>query len=156
MPILDRACGSNFPPWKKVGYPFTPKSDQFQISPKASPEILNRTVWRTWLFIAYSDERCTAISHWENVLFELGSERVKSLEVGRCSWCIVFSGPVEWPHSGGAVHGPVVQRLVHLFDSLPENVPDVTSGRRCDTSLPEMSTAEPWAIKVLELLKCTA
>ena len=37
--------------------PFTPKSDQFQISPAASPEILHHTVWWTWLFIAYSDER---------------------------------------------------------------------------------------------------
>ena len=37
--------------------PFTPKSDQCQISPGASAEILHPTVWRTWLFIAYSDER---------------------------------------------------------------------------------------------------
>ena len=37
--------------------PFTPKSDQCQISPVASPEILHHTVWRTWLFLAYSDER---------------------------------------------------------------------------------------------------
>ena len=37
--------------------PFTPKSDQCQISPAASPEILHHTVWRTRLFIAYSDER---------------------------------------------------------------------------------------------------
>ena len=37
--------------------PSTPKSDQFQISPAAPPEILYHTVWRTWLFIAYSDER---------------------------------------------------------------------------------------------------
>ena len=35
--------------------PFTPKSDQVQISPVASPVILHHTVWRTWLFIAYSD-----------------------------------------------------------------------------------------------------
>ena len=35
---------------------FTPKSDQFRISPAASPEI-HHTVWRTWLFIAYWDER---------------------------------------------------------------------------------------------------
>ena len=28
--------------------PFTPKSDQGQISPAASPEILHHTVWRTW------------------------------------------------------------------------------------------------------------
>ena len=31
--------------------------DQCQSSPAASPEILHHTVWRTWLFIAYSDER---------------------------------------------------------------------------------------------------
>ena len=37
--------------------PFTPKNDQFQISPAASLAILHHTVWRTWLFIAYSDER---------------------------------------------------------------------------------------------------
>ena len=65
--------------------PFTPKSDQFQISPAASPEIWHHTVWRTWLFIAYSDERWFyyqfSLPHlyislwegWENVLFELGS-----------------------------------------------------------------------------------
>ena len=37
--------------------PFTPKSDHFQISPAVSPEILHHTVWRTLLFIAYSDKR---------------------------------------------------------------------------------------------------
>ena len=37
--------------------PFTPESDQSQISPPAPPEILHHTVRRTWLFIAYSDER---------------------------------------------------------------------------------------------------
>ena len=37
--------------------PFTPKGDQCQISPAASPQILHHTVWRTWLFITYSDER---------------------------------------------------------------------------------------------------
>ena len=69
--------------------PFTPKSDQFQISPAASPEISHHTVWRTWLFITYWDERWSlyqfSLHHlhifsfrgWENALFELGSERVK-------------------------------------------------------------------------------
>ena len=38
-------------------YPFTPKSDQCQISPAASPEIEHHTQWRTWLFITYSEER---------------------------------------------------------------------------------------------------
>ena len=68
--------------------PFTPKSDQLQISPAASSEILRHTVWRTWLFIAYSDERWLyyqfSLHHlylfylkgWESVRFELGSERV--------------------------------------------------------------------------------
>ena len=63
--------------------------DQFQISPAASPEILHHTVWRTWVFIAYSDKRLliyTSSSHhitwhlcfqgWDNVLTELGNERV--------------------------------------------------------------------------------
>ena len=70
--------------------PFTPKSDQFQTSPAASPEILHHTAWRTWLFIAYSDERWLiyqfSLPHlytsiffkgWGNVLFERGSERVQ-------------------------------------------------------------------------------
>ena len=60
--------------------PFTPKSDQSQISPAASPEILYHTVWRTWLFVAYSDERwlyyqfslhnlyVSFIEDWENLL----------------------------------------------------------------------------------------
>ena len=34
---------------------FRVKCDQFEISPAASPEILHHTVWRTWLFIAYTD-----------------------------------------------------------------------------------------------------
>ena len=33
--------------------PFTPKTDQFQISPAASPAILHHIVWRTWRFRAY-------------------------------------------------------------------------------------------------------
>ena len=69
--------------------PFTPKCGQFQISPAGSPEISHNTVRRTWLFIAYSDKRwisyqfslphvCISnIKCWENVLIELGSERVK-------------------------------------------------------------------------------
>ena len=70
--------------------PFTPESDQCQISPAASPEILHHTVRRTWLFIAYSDEKWLyykfSLHHsynrflkiWENTLFELRSERVKN------------------------------------------------------------------------------
>ena len=68
--------------------PFTPESDQN--SPAASQEIWHHTVWRTWLFIAYSDEKWLyykfSLHHsynrllkgWENTLFELRSERVKA------------------------------------------------------------------------------
>ena len=70
--------------------PFTPKSDQCQISPAASPEIRHHTVWRTWLCTAYSDEwrlynhfslphlYISSLKGWENERFELGSGRVKS------------------------------------------------------------------------------
>ena len=37
--------------------PFTPKRGQLHISPAASPEILHHALWRTCIFIAYSDER---------------------------------------------------------------------------------------------------
>ena len=69
--------------------PFTPESDQCQNSPAASQEIWHHTVWRTWLFIAYSDERWLYykfllhhsyncfLKGWENTLFELRSERDK-------------------------------------------------------------------------------
>ena len=69
--------------------PFTPKSDQCQISPAASPEILHHPVWRTWMFIAYWVDKWLyyqfslhrsyvfLLKGWENVLLELGSERVK-------------------------------------------------------------------------------
>ena len=43
----------------------TPKSDEFQISPAASPEILHHTVWRTWLFIA--------ILIWKIIMYCLNS-----------------------------------------------------------------------------------
>ena len=70
--------------------PFTPESDQCQNSPAASQEIWHHTVWRTWLFIAYSDEKWLyykfSLHHshnrflkgWENTLFELRSGGVKT------------------------------------------------------------------------------
>ena len=73
----------------QVFNPFTPESDQCQISPAASQEIWHHTVRRTWLFIAYSDEKWLyykfSLHHsynrflkgWENTLFQLRSERVK-------------------------------------------------------------------------------
>ena len=53
----NRPSNTFFKPEKKNSVnPFTPRSDQYQTSPAASPEILHHTVWRTWLFMAYSDE----------------------------------------------------------------------------------------------------
>ena len=91
--------------------PLTPKSDQYQISPGDSAGILHHTVGRTWLFIAYSDEKRLyyqiliasfvdfSIKGWENVLFELGSERVKSspsLQSRRISGHALESRPPSW------------------------------------------------------------
>ena len=65
--------------------------------PCSPPEILHHTVWRTWLFIAYSDERWLhykfSLPHsyncsskgWENALFELRSERVKTAQLSYCA-----------------------------------------------------------------------
>ena len=66
------------------------KIDQFQTSLAASPGIVHHTVRRTWLFMAYSDEMWlyyqfslaqhhlyVLLKGWENVLLELGGERVK-------------------------------------------------------------------------------
>ena len=95
--------------------PFTPKSDQCQTSPTASPEILHHTVGRTWLSIAYSNKRrnythqslITWLIHffskgWDNVyFFELGSERVKLHRLSR-SREATYSGPFhswEWSMS---------------------------------------------------------
>ena len=53
------AVFANPPSWHTSSRftPFTSKSDQIYISLTAPPEILHHTVRRTWLFIAYSDER---------------------------------------------------------------------------------------------------
>ena len=56
---VDKVEAANYqtPPPLIAFRPFTPKRDQFQTSPAASPEILHQTVWRTWLFVDYPDER---------------------------------------------------------------------------------------------------
>ena len=87
-------------------YPFTPESDERQNSPAASQEIWHHTVWRTWLFIAYSDEKWLyykfSLHHsynrflkgWENTLFELRSERVNVKDL--IGW-FEFSLGFYWP-----------------------------------------------------------
>ena len=83
--------------------PFTPESDQCQISPAASGEIVHYTVWRTWLFTAYSAYTTNScyftymfsLECWENVLVELSSERdtlhdflysIQTPDIGECAW----------------------------------------------------------------------
>ena len=73
-----------------LAYFLNSESDQCQNSPAASQEMWHHTVWRTWLFIAYSDEKWLfykfSLHHsynrflkgWENTLFELRNERVKT------------------------------------------------------------------------------
>ena len=70
--------------------PFTPKSDQFQFSPAASLEILYIPRRWTWVFISsllrwkmiVLQILTTSLTHlsltkvWENVLLELGGERL--------------------------------------------------------------------------------
>ena len=56
------ACCNIVNSWVNIIYfdtinAFAPKSDQCQISPAASQEILHHAVWRSWLFIANSDVR---------------------------------------------------------------------------------------------------
>ena len=43
--------------------PFTPESDQCQNSPAASQKIWHHTVWRTWLFIAYTQMKSDYTTH---------------------------------------------------------------------------------------------
>ena len=83
--------------WQEFN-PFTPESDQRQNSPAASQEMWHHIEWRTWLFIAYSDETWLynkfSLHHsynhflkgWENTLFELRSERV-NCNTTLTQWC---------------------------------------------------------------------
>ena len=74
--------------WPSTVNPFTPKSDQFQISPAGSPEILHHARSKQLRFSSLTQMKddYTTNSHyltytflrgWENVLLELGSERVR-------------------------------------------------------------------------------
>ena len=78
----------NVKPWIN---PFTPGSDQFQISLTASPEILHHTLWRTWLFPGYS-ERSLYTSN-----FSLPHSYISPKRLGeRTFWN--WERKVEWSH----------------------------------------------------------
>ena len=63
--------------------PFTLKSDQCKNSPAASPEILHHIVWRTWLFIAYSDEKKNLLQILATSLIQLLFKRLGEHRSGR-------------------------------------------------------------------------
>ena len=79
--LTNQAKGMLFVCHQYNANPFIAKSDQFQISPAASPEILHHTVWRTWLCIAYSRWKIIilpilttslilfSLKSWENVVY---------------------------------------------------------------------------------------
>ena len=110
--------------------PFIPKSDQYQISPAASPEILHHTVWRAWLSIAYSDARWLyyqlllpsviqfSLQGWENAVFELGSERVKiKVKVHICyaGECGLRSRNCRQAHSQSPTSNPFTPKFKSTF-----------------------------------------
>ena len=80
---------------------FTPKSDQFQISPAASPETLHHTVWRTWLSIAYSDER------W--LYYQFSLPRLYTFPLGRLGECTFWT----WEWNGSCP--PPSKKLQHVI-----------------------------------------
>ena len=55
-------------------HPFIPKSDQFRISPVASPEPLHHALCNQSITTSLIH---SSLKGWENVFFELGSERVR-------------------------------------------------------------------------------
>ena len=62
--------------------PFTPKSDQVRISPVASPVILHHTVWRTWLFIAYSDWKMILVPVLTTSLIQFSWKGWENVHIG--------------------------------------------------------------------------
>ena len=66
--------------------PFTPKSDQIQISPAASPVILHHTVWRTWLFIAYSDGKWFPLPNSHYLTYTFIFKKLGECTFGTWEW----------------------------------------------------------------------
>ena len=71
--------------------PFTPKSDQLQISPAALPDTLHHTVWRTWLpQLTHMEETIVPILTTSPIHFSLG-------RLGECTfWTWEWRGWKVW------------------------------------------------------------
>ena len=100
-------------------------SDQCQNSPAASQEIWHHTVWRTWLFIAYSDEK------WLYYKFLLHTHTIAFWKVGRIHF---LSSGVK-----GLIHNILVYRALRSWApvchvvgvwSLPTPSPPVQPGSK--------------------------
>ena len=91
--------------------PFTPKSDHFQISPEAHQKYYH-TVWRTWLFIAYSEWKIIilailttsliylSLKGWENVRGCFHPSAGKTSDLFMTKHCDMQS---NWLYSGYSI-----------------------------------------------------
>ena len=77
--------------------PFTAKSDHFQISSAASPEILHQTVWRTWLFISLLRWKMIILPILTTSLIHFSSKGWEQVPFWSWEW-MVTTGP--WTKSG--------------------------------------------------------
>ena len=95
--------------------PFTPKSDQLQIPPAASPEISCQTAWITWFFIAHSVERWLYYQFSLSLIdFSLKVGRMYVLNLGvkglkwnsgtGLNWYWVLQGWLEESHFSSLAH----------------------------------------------------
>ena len=122
-PLLRPTLGHENRVTDPFTFTFSPKSDQFEISPTASPEILQYiTQYEELAFhklIQMKDDYATnshylthsfPLKGWENVLFELGSERVRREEKSsRNNRVTVITGVTV--RCGSTVFEVAVQRL---------------------------------------------
>ena len=88
---------------------FTPKSDQFQISPVASPVIVHHTVWRTWISIAYSDWKMILVPVLTtSLIMYFLSLGLKGLTLSLPCWKSIFSA------SPGILHHMVWRKWLFI------------------------------------------
>ena len=110
-------CMVNFLGSIHCGCAVIPKCDLLQTPPAASPELLHHTVWRTWLFIAFSDERLSyyqfSLPHLYIALQIIGrvyflSSGVKGLKwyelVGMTSVCLLLTWQLQWGKGWWLLH----------------------------------------------------
>ena len=132
--------------------PFTPKSDQYQISPAALPEILCHTVWRTWPFIA--------LLRWKMIITPILTTSLIRVSLGRLGECTFWTW--EWKGSpklyiisvwccNKPLLVPVLARVVrsrcHLGDGsgpLGPASPEGPTRKTLQYSHCELSLTMPW------------